>query len=152
LPAQSAWHSPHLLSSCYPARHWRALQAVVRGWLQYFCSKSKIDHGIAISIEMRGAGRFASSRSRHIFEVKLIRNRVGGPFMLNQLRKQRGFGVGDKPRCLNCGELTSLTRRAPATEFVLEYEEQTFTCFGCEREFRRVVDARGRRVPASAFS
>jgi hypothetical protein len=72
--------------------------------------------------------------------------------MLNQLRKPRGFGVGDRPRCLNCGETTSLTRRTPAAEYALEFEEQTFTCFGCEREFRRVVDARGHRVRASAFS
>jgi hypothetical protein len=72
--------------------------------------------------------------------------------MLNQLRKPRGFGVGDRPRCLNCGEPTSLTRRAPAAEHALEYEQQTFTCFGCDRQFKRVVDARGKRVRASVFS
>jgi hypothetical protein len=71
--------------------------------------------------------------------------------MLNQLRKPQGFGVGDRPRCLNCGNATSLTRRAPATDSALEYEQQTFTCFDCEREFRRVVDARGNRVRVSAF-
>jgi DNA-directed RNA polymerase subunit RPC12/RpoP len=70
--------------------------------------------------------------------------------MSNQLRKPRGFGVGDKPRCLNCGKPTSLTRRAPAAESVLEYEQQTFTCFDCEREFTRVVDSKGRRVRAQA--
>jgi len=60
--------------------------------------------------------------------------------MINQPRKPRGFGVDDKPRCLSCGELTFITRRAPAAEHALEYEHQTFTCFGCERESRRVVD------------
>ena len=63
--------------------------------------------------------------------------------MLNQSRNPRGFGADDKPRCPNCGELTSLTRRAPAAEHALEYERQTFTCFGCERQFERLVDARG---------
>jgi hypothetical protein len=72
--------------------------------------------------------------------------------MSNQLRKPRGFGVGDRPRCLNCGEPTSLTRRAPAAKVALDYEEQTFTCVGCERQFRRVVDAGGKRVRASALS
>jgi len=65
--------------------------------------------------------------------------------MLNQPRNPRGFGVDDKPRCPNCGELTFLTRRAPAAEYALEYERQTFTCPGCERQFERVVDAKGRR-------
>ena len=64
-----------------------------------------------------------------------FQNRVGGPVMLNQSRNPRGFGADDKPRCPNCGELTSLTRRAPAAEHALEYERQTFTCFGCERQF-----------------
>ena len=50
--------------------------------------------------------------------------------MLNQPRKPGGFGVvDDKPRCPNCRELTFLTRRAPAAEHALEYEQQTFTCF-----------------------
>jgi hypothetical protein len=72
--------------------------------------------------------------------------------MLNQPRKPRGFGVDDKPRCPNCRELTFITRRAPAAEHALEYEQQTFTCFGCEREFKRVVDARGKRVRSPALS
>ena len=37
--------------------------------------------------------------------------------MLNQSRNPRGFGADDKPRCPNCGELTFLTRRAPAAHF-----------------------------------
>jgi transposase-like protein len=65
--------------------------------------------------------------------------------MLKQPRNPRGFGVDDKPRCPNCGELTFLTRRAPAAEYALEYERQTFTCPGCERQFERVVDAEGKR-------
>jgi hypothetical protein len=40
--------------------------------------------------------------------------------MLNQPRNLRGFGVDDKPRCPSCGELTFLTRRAPAAEHALE--------------------------------
>jgi hypothetical protein len=56
-----------------------------------------------------------------------------------RLREPRGFGVDDKPRCPNCGELTFLTRRAPAAEYALEYERQTFTCPGCERQFEREV-------------
>ncbi len=58
--------------------------------------------------------------------------------MLNQPRNPRSFGVNDKPRCLNCGGLTFLTRRAPAAEHALEYERQTFTCPGCERQFERI--------------
>ena len=50
------------------------------------------------------------------FEAQPTSNRVGGTFMLNQPRNPRGFGVDDKPRCRNCGELTFLTRRAPAAE------------------------------------
>ena len=72
--------------------------------------------------------------------------------MLNQPRNPRSFGVDDKPRCPNCGELTSLTRRAPAAEHALEYERQTFTCLGCERQFERLVDARGKRVRSPALS
>jgi hypothetical protein len=75
-----------------------------------------------------------------------------GTLMLNQPLKPRRFGVDDKPRCLSCGELTFLTRRAPAAEHALEYERQTFTCPGCEREFERVVDARGKRVRSPALS
>ena len=43
--------------------------------------------------------------------------------------------------------------RAPAAEHALEYERQTFTCPGCERQFERVVDANGRRrlIPVSNF-
>jgi hypothetical protein len=37
-------------------------------------------------------------------------------------------------------------------EHALEYEQQTFTCFGCEREFKRVVDERGERVRSPAFT
>ena len=70
--------------------------------------------------------------------------------MLNQSRTSRSFGADDKPRCPNCRELTFITRRAPAAEHALEYERQTFTCFGCEREFKRVVDARGKRVRSPA--
>jgi hypothetical protein len=72
--------------------------------------------------------------------------------MLNQSRNPRGFGVDDKPRCLSCGELTFLMRRAPAAEHALEYERQTFTCPGCEREFERVVDAGGKRVRPPALN
>ena len=71
--------------------------------------------------------------------------------MLNQSRNPRGFGADDKPRCPNCGEPTSLTGRAPASENALEYEQQTFTCFGCERQFERLVDARGKRVRSSGI-
>ena len=84
------------------------------------------------------------SSSRHI-RSSICPNLVGGPLMLNQPRNPRGFGVDDKPRCPNCGELTFLTRRAPAAEYALEYERQTFTCPGCERQFERVVDAKGKR-------
>jgi hypothetical protein len=72
--------------------------------------------------------------------------------MLDQPRNPRGFGADDKPRCPNCGELTFLTRRAPAAKDVVEYERQTFTSFGFEREFKRVVDARGKRVRSPALS
>jgi uncharacterized protein with PIN domain len=71
--------------------------------------------------------------------------------MLSQSRNPRGFGADDKPRCPNCGELTSLTRRAPAAEHAVKYERQTFTCFGCERQFERLVDARGKRVRSSGI-
>ena len=72
--------------------------------------------------------------------------------MLNQPRDPQGFGVDSKPRCPNCGELTFLTRRAPASEHALEYERQTFTCVGCERQFKRLVDARGKRVRSPALT
>ena len=72
--------------------------------------------------------------------------------MLNQPRNPRSFGVDDKPRCPNCRELTFLTRRAPTAEHALEYEQQTSTCFGCEREFKRVVDSRGKCVRSPALS
>ena len=72
--------------------------------------------------------------------------------MLNQPRNPRSFGADDKPRCPNCGEPTSLTRRAPAAEHALKYEQQTFTCRRCEQEFERVVDARGKPVRSPALS
>jgi hypothetical protein len=72
--------------------------------------------------------------------------------MLNQSRSPRAFGADDKPRCPNCRELTFMTRRAPAAEHALEYERQTFTCVGCERQFERVVDARGKRVRFPALN
>lgn len=86
------------------------------------------------------------------FEAQQISNWVEGTFMLNQPRNPRGFGVDDKLRCRNCGELTSLTRPAPAAEDALEYERQTFTCPACEQEFERVVDARGKAVRFLALS
>jgi hypothetical protein len=69
--------------------------------------------------------------------------------MSSQLLMRRGFGVEDKPRCLSCGKPTSLTRRAPAGQRAFDCEQQTFTCFECEREFKRVVDSTGRRVRTS---
>ena len=55
----------------------------------------------------------------------------------------RDFGVDDKPRCPNCGELTFLSRRSPAGQHTLEYERQRFTCPACGLELERVVDADG---------
>jgi predicted RNA-binding Zn-ribbon protein involved in translation (DUF1610 family) len=55
----------------------------------------------------------------------------------------RNFGVDDKPRCPNCGELAFLSRRSPAGEHALEYERQRFTCPGCGQEHERIVDADG---------
>jgi hypothetical protein len=61
--------------------------------------------------------------------------------MLNQPRNPRGFGVGDKPPCSNCAGRMSLTRRGPDPDYGLRYERQTFTCFECDQEVERVVDA-----------
>jgi hypothetical protein len=61
--------------------------------------------------------------------------------MLNQLPKPRRFGVDDKPPCSNCAGRMSLTRRGPAPDYGLRYERQIFTCFGCDQEVERVVDA-----------
>ena len=71
--------------------------------------------------------------------------------MLNQSRNPRGFGADDKPRCPNCGELTFLTRRAPAAEHAPQYERQTFTCLECDEDFERVVDADGKAVRSIAI-
>jgi len=58
----------------------------------------------------------------------------------------RSFGVRDKPRCAYCGEQTFLSRRAPAADYAREYEQQTFTCLKCNKNFERVVDANGTPV------
>jgi hypothetical protein len=76
--------------------------------------------------------------------LALLFNRAGGTVMSDLGGGfPRDFGVDDKPRCPNCGELTFLTRRAPAAEHALEYERQRFTCPGCGLELERVVDADG---------
>jgi hypothetical protein len=62
--------------------------------------------------------------------------------MFDQLEKPRNFGVNDKPLCTNCGWPTSLSRRSP-DDFDRRYERQIFTCFGCDREIERIVDANG---------
>jgi Zn finger protein HypA/HybF involved in hydrogenase expression len=72
--------------------------------------------------------------------------------MWDQRGNPRLFGVDDKPRCLNCGELEFLTRRSPAGEHALEYERQTFTCPGCKQEFERVVDADGNAISGSELA
>jgi hypothetical protein len=64
-----------------------------------------------------------------------------GDVMLNQLPKPRGFGVDDKPPCSNCAGRMSLTRRGPRPDYGLRYERQIFTCFGCDQEVERIVDA-----------
>ena len=61
--------------------------------------------------------------------------------MLNQVPQPRRFGVDDKPPCPNCGRRMSLTRRGPDPDYGLRYERQMFTCFGCDQEIERVVDA-----------
>ena len=61
--------------------------------------------------------------------------------MLTQLPKPRRFGVDDKPPCPNCGRRMSLPRRGPDPDYGLRYERQMFTCFGCDQEIERVVDA-----------
>ena len=63
--------------------------------------------------------------------------------MFDQLQKPRRFGVDDKPSCPKCHEPMSLTRRGPHADYNLQYERQTFTCFGCGHEIERVVDALG---------
>jgi predicted RNA-binding Zn-ribbon protein involved in translation (DUF1610 family) len=74
-----------------------------------------------------------------------LSNRAGGHGFMWDLGGSfpRDFGVDDKPRCPNCGELTFLSRRSPAGQRALEYERQRFTCPGCGLELERVVDADG---------
>jgi DNA-directed RNA polymerase subunit RPC12/RpoP len=66
--------------------------------------------------------------------------------MIGEVRIARGFGAQDKPPCANCGSRTFLTRRSPAAEDALEYEQQTFTCSACGRQFERTVDAAGKTI------
>jgi hypothetical protein len=74
-------------------------------------------------------------------------NRAGaGAVMRDQRRNPRNFGVGDKPRCPNCGAPMSLTRRSPAADYALQYERQKFTCPECDHEIERVVDADGKQM------
>jgi hypothetical protein len=72
--------------------------------------------------------------------------------MWDQRGNPRLFGVDDKPRCLNCGELAFLTRRSPAGEHALEYERQTFACPGCKQALERIVDADGNAISDSELA
>jgi hypothetical protein len=63
--------------------------------------------------------------------------------MLDQTQKPRSFGVDDKPSYPNCGKRLSLTGRGPHIDYELRYERQIFTCFGCDQEFDRIIEAEG---------
>ena len=71
--------------------------------------------------------------------------------MFDRLHKWRTFGVDDKLPCPTCGKPMSLTRRAPDDGHDLQYERQTFTCFACDHETERVVDAEGNSPLLRAF-
>jgi hypothetical protein len=66
--------------------------------------------------------------------------------MTRNALSRRRFGADDKLPCVNCGNLTFLTRRSPPADYALQLERQTFTCLDCDQHFERVVDAQGKPI------